>query len=69
VTSSGNLISNLLNGTLNLLESLLGIKSIEPDQLLAIPQKPISNIPPGTSHVFYSVLRNSPDGALRSLLD
>ncbi|HYL83876.1 MAG TPA: S8 family serine peptidase [Candidatus Angelobacter sp.] len=47
VTSTGNLISNLLNGTLNLLESLLGIKSIEPDQLLPIPQKPISNIPPG----------------------
>src|SRR5258705_2922484 len=47
VTSAGNLISNLLNGTLNFLESLLGIKSIEPDQLLPIPQKPISNIPPG----------------------
>jgi subtilisin family serine protease len=47
VTSSGNLITNLLNGTLNLLETLLGIKSIEPDQLLPIPQKPISNIPPG----------------------
>jgi subtilisin family serine protease len=47
VTSTGNLIANLLNGTLNLLESLLGIKSIEPDQLLPIPQKPISNIPSG----------------------
>lgn len=47
VTSTGNLIANLLNGTLNLLESLLGIKSIEPDQLLPIPQKPISTIPPG----------------------
>jgi subtilisin family serine protease len=47
VTSTGNLISNLLSGTLNLLESLLGIKSIEPDQLLPIPQKPVSNIPPG----------------------
>lgn len=47
VTSTGNLISNLLNGTLNFFESLLGIKSIEPDQLLPIPQKPISNIPPG----------------------
>jgi len=47
VTTTGNLITNLLNGTLNLLESLLGIKSIEPDQLLPIPQKPISNIPPG----------------------
>jgi subtilisin family serine protease len=47
VTSTGNLISNLLNGTINLLESLLGIKSIEPDQLLPIPQRPISNISPG----------------------
>jgi subtilisin family serine protease len=47
VTSTGNLVSNLLNGTLNLLESLLGIKSIEPDQLLPIPQKPVSTIPPG----------------------
>ena len=47
VTSSGNLIANLLNGVVNLLESLLGIKSIEPDQLLPIPQKPISNIPSG----------------------
>src|ERR1700681_692064 len=47
VTSTGNLITNLLNGTLNLLEVLLGIRSIEPDQLLPIPQKPINNIPPG----------------------
>jgi len=47
VTSSGNLILNLLNGTLNFLESLLGIKSVEPDQLLPIPQKPISSIPAG----------------------
>src|SRR5438445_4762294 len=47
VTSSGDLISNLLNGVVNLLEALLGIKSIEPDQLLPIPQKPINNIPPG----------------------
>jgi subtilisin family serine protease len=47
VTSTGNLISNLLNGTLNLLETLLGIKSIEPDQLLPIPHKPISNFPSG----------------------
>jgi subtilisin family serine protease len=47
VTSSGDLIANLLNGVVNLLEGLLGIKSVEPDQLLPIPQKPISNIPPG----------------------
>jgi subtilisin family serine protease len=45
VTSTGNLVSNLLNGTINLLESLLGIKSIEPDRLLALPQLPLSNIP------------------------
>jgi subtilisin family serine protease len=47
VTSSGNVISNLLNGVVNLVEALLGIKSIEPDQLLPIPQKPISSIPSG----------------------
>lgn len=47
VTSSGNLVSNLLNGVVNLLEALLGIKSIEPDRLLPIPQKPVSCIPPG----------------------
>jgi subtilisin family serine protease len=47
VTSSGNLIANLVNGVVNFLEALLGIKSIEQDQLLPIPQKPINNIPPG----------------------
>lgn len=47
VTTSGNLISNLLNGTINLLEALLGIQSVEPDQLLPIPQKPITNFPAG----------------------
>src|SRR6202171_4817499 len=47
VTSTGNLIANLLNGVVNLLESLLGIKSIEPDQLLPIPHKSISNFPSG----------------------
>jgi subtilisin family serine protease len=47
VTSSGNIISNLLNGVVNFLESLLGIKSIEPDRLLPIPQKPINNVPAG----------------------
>jgi subtilisin family serine protease len=47
VTSTDNLITNLLNGTLDLLELLLGIKSIESDQLLPIPLKPISNFPPG----------------------
>jgi subtilisin family serine protease len=47
VTTSGNLISNLLNGTVNLLETLLGIESIEPDQLLPIPLKPINSFPSG----------------------
>lgn len=47
VTSTGNLITNILNGALNLLESLLGIKSVEPDQLLPIPQKPVNSIPSG----------------------
>jgi len=45
VTSTGNLISSLLNGTLNLVEALLGIKSIEPDQLLPIPLQPLTNLP------------------------
>ncbi|MGH7869621.1 MAG: S8 family serine peptidase, partial [Candidatus Dormibacteraceae bacterium] len=47
VTSSGNLISNLLGFVGNLLQSLLGIKSVEPDQLLPLPQKPINSIPAG----------------------
>ena len=47
VTSSGNLITTLLNGTLGLLESVLGIQSVEPDNLLPIPLKPISSVPSG----------------------
>lgn len=47
VTTSGNLISNLLNGVINLVDALLGIQSIEPDQLLPIPHKPINNFPAG----------------------
>jgi subtilisin family serine protease len=47
VTSTGNLLTNLLNGTLNLLESLLGIQSVEADRLLPIPLKPLNTIPPG----------------------
>jgi subtilisin family serine protease len=47
VTTTGNLLSNLLNGTINLLESLLGIQSIEPDHLLPIPRKPINSFPAG----------------------
>src|SRR6267143_4861107 len=47
VSTTGNLISNLLNGTISLLESLLGIQSIEPDHLLPIPRKPINSFPAG----------------------
>jgi subtilisin family serine protease len=47
VTSSQNLLANLLGFVGNLLEQLLGIQSIEPDQLLALPQKPITTIPAG----------------------
>lgn len=56
VTSSGNLITNLLNFALNLLEQLLGIQSVEADQLLPLPQRPINTIPSGlydTSPVNY----------------
>jgi subtilisin family serine protease len=47
VTSSQNLISNLLGFVGNLLETLLGIESVEADHLLALPQKPITTIPAG----------------------
>src|SRR2546430_3821386 len=47
VTSSGNLIANLLNGVVNLLEALLGIQSVEPDQLLPVLHPPINSIPSG----------------------
>jgi hypothetical protein len=47
VTSSGNLIANLLNGVGNLLRALLGIQSVEPDRLLPVPRPPINNIPSG----------------------
>ncbi len=47
VTSSGNIIVNLLNFSVNLVESLLGIQTIEPDKLLPVPQTPLKNIPSG----------------------
>jgi subtilisin family serine protease len=47
VTSSGNLIVNLLNGVLNLLQALLGIQSVEPDYLLPLPHPNSGNIPSG----------------------
>jgi subtilisin family serine protease len=47
VTSSGNLISNLLGLVGNLLETLLGIESVEADQLLPLPQHSVNSIPAG----------------------
>jgi thermitase len=47
VTGSNNLLANLVNGTVRLLESLLGIVSIEADRLLPIPQAPLPSIPSG----------------------
>jgi thermitase len=48
VTSSNNLLANLVNGTLNLVESLLGIVSIEADRLMPLPQPSLSGgIPAG----------------------
>jgi len=45
VTSTRNLLANLTTFTVNLLESLLGIQSIEPDQLLPLPLHPVSSFP------------------------
>jgi subtilisin family serine protease len=47
VTSTNNLLANLVNGALNLVESLLGIVSVEADRLLPIPQRPLPSIPSG----------------------
>jgi len=47
VTSSQNLLANLLGFVGNLLESLLGIESVEADQLLALPQQSMTTIPSG----------------------
>src|SRR5579859_5655061 len=47
VTSSNNLLGSLVNGTVTLVESLLGIVSIEADRLLPIPQTPLNSIPYG----------------------
>src|ERR1700756_2869429 len=44
VTSSTNLVVNLLNFSVNLVESLLGIQSIEPDALLPVPLMPLNSI-------------------------
>jgi subtilisin family serine protease len=47
VTSTNNLLVNLVNGALNLVESLLGIVSVEADRLLPIPQRPLPSVPSG----------------------
>lgn len=47
VTSSQNLIANLLSFVGNLLESLLGIQSVEADRLLPLPQPTVNTIPGG----------------------
>jgi len=47
VTSSNNLLANIINGGLTLVESLLGIVSVEADRLLPIPQPSVNSIPSG----------------------
>jgi len=47
VTSSQNLVQNLLSFVGQLLEQLLGIVSVEPDQLLPLPKSSVNNVPPG----------------------
>src|SRR5216684_2277435 len=49
VTSSTNIVVNLLNFSVNLVESLLGIQTIEPDSLLPVPLAPLNSIPSGLS--------------------
>jgi thermitase len=49
VTSSQNLLVQIVNGALNLVESLLGIVSVEQDSLLPIPQPHLSSIAFGLS--------------------
>jgi subtilisin family serine protease len=47
VSSTGNLVVNIVNFAVNLVDALLGIQSIEPDSLLPIPGVPLSNISSG----------------------
>ncbi len=47
VTSTNNLLANLVNGTLTLAESLLGIVSVEADALLPVPLPPLNSVPSG----------------------
>src|SRR5260370_8626333 len=45
VTTTGNLLQALVGGLVNLLEALLGLESVEPNQMLPIPQPPINSAP------------------------
>jgi hypothetical protein len=49
VTSSENLLANLVGFLGNLLEQLLGIESVEADRLLPLPSTSLSTTPPGLS--------------------
>lgn len=47
VTSTQNLLTELLSVVVNLLESLLGIESVEADRLLPLPLPSVNSIPSG----------------------
>jgi subtilisin family serine protease len=47
VTTTGNILQTLVGGVVNLLEALLGIQSVEPDQGLPLPLPPINSAPYG----------------------
>src|SRR5713101_2103808 len=47
VTTTSNILQDLVGGAENFLEPLLGIQSIEPDHLLPMPLPPINNAPYG----------------------
>ena len=49
VTSTNNFLANLVNGTLTLTETLLGIVSVEADRVLPVPLPPLPSIPYGLS--------------------
>ena len=49
VTSTGDLLAELVNGALNAVESLLGIVSVEPDSLVAMPLPGLAGVPSGLS--------------------
>lgn len=49
VTTTGNLLQSIVGGVVNLVEALLGIQSVEPDQFLPIPLPPINSAPYGLS--------------------